>query len=398
MLALERAGDWRGMAKYILRNMWRRKARTFLTIFGIVVGIFALTVLGGLSARLTQQVQGARSWFTNSISIVPTGGSLFGGGGDKFFELSKVDELERVPGVKDAVPGIGVYASDSQSFSFGAPDLVIGLGLEGADALLGNLALAEGRYLQEGDRGKVVMGSTIAEKENARVGEKVILRGTPFEVIGILKATLSAPDTFAFVSYADALALFLKTNPFFQQSKEITSVIYVVWREGVDPEALGARIEKMVPDVRVITPKQAEQQISQFSLIFNAILFGIAFIALVVGGLSIINTMVMSVSERTREIGLKKAIGAETSSILWEYLFESATIGLLGGVIGTILGILAIFALNSATASKQLRVFTITPLVVIGPIIFATVLGMLAGVFPAYRASRLRPVESLKEE
>ena len=78
------------MPKYILRNMWRRKARTFLTIFGIVVGILALTVLGGLSARLTQQVQGAKSWFTSSISVVPSGGSLFGGGQDRFFDVSKV--------------------------------------------------------------------------------------------------------------------------------------------------------------------------------------------------------------------------------------------------------------------------------------------------------------------
>ena len=72
------------MWKYIFRNMWRRKGRTFLTVFGIVVGIFALTVLGGLSARLTQQVNGAKSWFTNSISVVPSGGSLFGGGGESY--------------------------------------------------------------------------------------------------------------------------------------------------------------------------------------------------------------------------------------------------------------------------------------------------------------------------
>jgi putative ABC transport system permease protein len=385
------------LTRYILRNMWRRKTRTFLTVFGIVVGIFALTVLGGLSARLTQQVKGARSWFTNSISVVPSGGSLFGGGGEKFFDISKVKELSKVPGVKDAVPGIGILLNDSQNFSFGAPDLVIGLGLAGANDLLKQLAVSDGRLLQTGDSGKVVLGSTLAEKLHAKVGGTVTLRGKQFEVAGILKATLSAPDTFAFVPYEDALALFQQTNPFFNK-QSIASVAYVVWNKGVDPEALGPKIESQVGGIRVITPKQAEQQISQFSLIFNAILFGIAFIALVVGGLSIINTMVMSVSERTREIGLKKAIGADTSSVLGEYLFESATIGLIGGLIGTGLGLIAILLLNSATASKQLRVFAITPLVVIGPILFATVLGMLAGVFPAYRASRLKPVESLKEE
>jgi len=95
------------LIKYIVRNMWRRKARTFLTVFGIVVGIFALTVLGGLSARLTQQVNGARSWFTSKISVVPEGSSLFGGG-EGYLPLSKVDEIEKVAGVKSAVAGFGL--------------------------------------------------------------------------------------------------------------------------------------------------------------------------------------------------------------------------------------------------------------------------------------------------
>jgi putative ABC transport system permease protein len=385
------------MWKYITRNMWRRKGRTFLTIFGIVVGIFALTVLGGLSARLTQQVSGARSWFTKSISVVPSGSSLFGGGENSFFNISKVDEVRAVPGVKNAVPGIGLPVNSSQGVSFGAPDLVIGLGLNGAPDLLQQLAVAGGRLLQQGDRGKVVLGSVLAQKLKAKVGGTVNLRGMPFEVVGILQPTLSAPDNFAFVPYDDALALFLKVNPFFSKSR-ITSVIYATWVKGADPEAVGARIARQVGGVNVITPAKAEQQISQFSLIFNAILFGIAFIALVVGGLSIINTMVMSVSERTREIGLKKAIGAETHSILLEFLVESALIGFIGGLIGMGLGLVAIVLLNNATASKQITVFAITPAVVIGPVIFATVLGTLAGIFPALRASHLKPVESLRED
>jgi len=386
------------MLKYILRNMWRRKARTFLTVFGIVVGIFALTVLGGLSARLTQQVDGAKAWFTSSISVVPAGGSLFGGGQDRFFDVSKVTEVEAVPGVRSASAAIGVQLNESQSFSFGAPDLLIGLSLDGGTELLQKLPLSDGRYLKPGDKDKVVLGSVLAQKDNASVGNTVVLRGKPFQVVGILKATLSAPDTFAFVPYADALPVFLQANPFFQQGRQISSVIYALWDPGRNPEVVGARIARQVSGVRVITPAEAQKQIAQFSLIFNAILFGIAFIALVVGGLSIINTMVMSVSERTREIGLKKAIGAETNSILLEYLFESATIGLIGGLIGTGLGLIAIQLLNSATATKQIRVFSVTLLVIIGPIIFATVLGTLAGVFPALRASRLKPVESLKEE
>jgi putative ABC transport system permease protein len=386
------------MIKVILRNMWRRKARTFLTVFGIVVGIFALTVLGGLSARLTQQVNGAKSWFTNSISVVPSGGSLFGGGEGKYFTLDKVAEVGAVPGVKSAAAGIGVLVNESQSFSFGAPDLVIGLDLDQSQDILKNLAIGSGRPLQPGDKGKTAIGSVLAEKLGAEVGGTVKLKGRDFEVVGIYRPTLSATDTFAFVSYDDALQLFFIANPFIQQQTPIASVIYVTWDQGTDPEALSNNIENQVQGVRVISPKEAEQQISQFALIFNAILLGIAFIALLVGGLSIINTMVMSVSERTREIGLKRAIGAETGTILGEYLLESAMIGLIGGLIGMGLGLLAIVGLNSATESNNVTVFAITLTVVIGPVIFATVLGTLAGIFPALRASRLKPVESLRED
>jgi putative ABC transport system permease protein len=373
--------------------MWRRKARTFLTVFGIVVGIFALTVLGALSARLNQQVKGAKTWFTSKISVVPSGSSLFGGQ-EGFLELSKVEEIMAVPGVKNAVAGIGL-ALKQESAGFGAPELIVGSDLSQAEEELKLIDIREGRILREGDSGKVVLGSTLAEKFQAKVGETLELRGKPFEVVGIYEATLSAPDGFAFVSYQDAMELFRAANPYFQVS-DIASTIDVIPQEGVDMEILARRIDESVAGVKVISPSEAEKQISQFSLIFNAILLGIGFIALVVGGLSIINTMIMSVSERTKEIGLKKAIGAETRSVLGEYLLESALIGLVGGLVGVLLGLLAVFFLNRATRTDQVTVFAVTYAVVIGPVIFATLLGTAAGVFPALRAARLKPVEALK--
>lgn len=383
------------MLKYVLRNMWRRRARTLLTVFGIVVGIFALTVLGALSARLNQQVRGAETWFTSKISVVPSGSGLFGGS-DRYLELSKVGEIEAVPGVKSAVAGFGLLLSD-QSTGFGAPELIVGAELSKARDLLSLIDLDRGRILSEGDEGKVVLGSTLAEKFEADLGDKVELRGRDFEVVGVYAPTLSAPDGFAFVSYRDALDLFRKVNPYFQVS-DIAATIDVIPEEGVDAEDLAARIGESVDGIKVISPAEAEKQISQFSLIFNAILLGIGFIALVVGGLSIINTMIMSVSERTREIGLKKAVGAETGSVLSEYLLESAMIGFFGGVIGVLAGLLAVYLLNNATSSSQVTVFSVTPTVVIGPVVFATFLGTAAGLFPALRAARLKPIEALRED
>jgi len=138
--------------------------------------------------------------------------------------------------------------------------------------------------------------------------------------------------------------------------------------------------------------------ISNISTIFSAIILGIAFIALFVGGLSVINTMIMSVSERRREIGLKKAIGATTGTVLLEYLGEAAMIWLVAGAVGMGLGLLAIAGLNRATHASNVVIFTVTVTVVIGPVVFATPLATLAGLFPALRAARLNPVDALKEE
>ncbi len=385
------------MLVFILRNMWRRKGRTLLTIIGIVVGIFAFTVLSGLSARLNQQLGGAKKFYTNHITVVPTGGTLFGAEG-KYLPLTKVTELEAVPGVRGAVGSIGLPLDASSGGGFGAPELIIGVQLSnGGPEILAFNALKSGRLLRDGDQGKVLLGLNLANKLNVGTGDTVPMRGMSFQVVGIYKATLTAPDSFAFVSYQDGLDLFRAANPYFQVS-DIAGTIDVLPQPGVNPDQLSTDIQNQVADVRAISPNEAVRQISQFSLIFNAILIGISLIALLVGGLAIINTMIMSVSERTREIGLKKALGAETRSVLGEYLVESAIIGLAGGLIGMGLGVVLIVVLNTVVKTNGANVFAISWSVILTPVIFATVLGTLAGIFPALRASRLKPVEALKED
>jgi putative ABC transport system permease protein len=215
--------------------------------------------------------------------------------------------------------------------------------------------------------------------------------------VGIFEVTLTSPDTMAFVSLEDAQDILQASFPAFETGDVVNSVS-VFPEEGVDYEELAATIEDEIEGVQAITPEELGGQISQFTVIFNSIVLGVGLIALIVGGLSIINTMVMSVSERTREIGLKRAIGADTRSILGEILLEAALIGFLGGMIGVGLGALMVKLLNNVTSSGGVTIFTLTPAVIIGPIIFATLLGALAGLFPALRAARLNPVEALRED
>lgn len=385
--------------RFILRNMWRRKGRTFLTIFGIVVGIFALTVLGGMTARMNQQINGMKGYITDKIIIAPeTAGSHMSRGPmgvGKFLELSRISEIEKVPGVKGASGMITVQLKPSEGMSM--PQMMVGYQTLPGTSFFGKMKVSSGRELQPGDSGNVLVGSTLASDLNAKVGQPVTLKGKQFEVIGIMDTTLGLTDTWAFVPYQDALDIFLAENPYFK-AEGLTQQIAAFPKAGVNIEALSTRIQKTVPGIKATSPKQNEKEMSNMSAIFNAIILGIAFIALFVGGLSVINTMIMSVSERRREIGLKKAIGARTWTILGEYLAESSMIGLSAGIVGMLMGLLAIAGLNRATQANNVVIFTVTVAVAIGPVIFAVILAAIAGFFPALRAARLNPVDALKEE
>jgi len=165
---------------------------------------------------------------------------------------------------------------------------------------------------------------------------------------------------------------------------------------GTDLDALARRINSEVKDVKAVGPTELVQAFQAGAAIFTAITTGSALLALVVGGLSIINTMSMAVIERFREIGLKKAVGARTGHILREFLFESAAIGTVGGGLGLLLGWALTVAINAATASSNLSLFLLTPRLVVVAAVFSIGLGALSGIIPALRAARLDPVTALR--
>ncbi len=132
--------------------------------------------------------------------------------------------------------------------------------------------------------------------------------------------------------------------------------------------------------------------------IFTTIIYAIGAISLLVGGLSVINTMTMSVSERTREIGIRKAIGASDGQIMAQFVLESAVIGLLGGIGGLLLGLMVAGAGNAAGAASGQALFLVTTRLMAGSVGFAVLLGVISGLYPAWHAARLNPVAALRYE
>ncbi len=229
-----------------------------------------------------------------------------------------------------------------------------------------------------------------------------MLRDTPFQVVGIMDKTLTAPDNSASISLADAQVLFVKDLPEIVRKRVQASMmatgLTVYIKKGVDPDQLAKTIEAQVPGVNAAGPKGFQETVANGTKILNSIIFGVALISLLVGGLSVVNTMTMSVFERTREIGIRKAIGASHRQIVGQFLGESAAIGLLGGLAGLALGYLATLAFNAAGNSAGTALFLLTTRLAVGAVLFALVLGLVSGLYPSWHAARLNPVAALRYE
>ena len=388
-----------------LHNLGRRKARTTLTVLGITIGIWALVVFGSMANKINALVEGGSSYYADKLSLSDSSGSL-GGFSAAPMSIHTANLVRDVEGVAAVAPAVMMLMEDQTAgVTMGVPPMITGT-LAGSDEGLDNFVLryAQGRALTADDEGQqvAVLGSDIARKYDKQVGDTIILRDTPFEVVGILEPTLTAPDQAASVPLAAAQKLFLAMMPpmvqIGLQESDLVSTMTVYLKPGVDAEAIADRIEAEVPNVAAMTGNDFDEQIGSATAILNAILVGIALISLVVGGLSVVNTMAMSIAERTREIGIKRAIGGSRFRIVRELVTESALIGFVGGMLGLVLGAIVVVLGNEAGRSSGTVLFELTAWSAVTAVLFATVLGALAGFVPALHAARLDPVAALRYE
>jgi len=384
------------MFDLIIKNITQRKLRTGLTVFGIALGIFAVIVMGGMSEHFNLTFDKSISLTADKIRVLPEGG-LFGGG----LNESKVREVKRIPGVADAY-GMLQAPLDPENLGFFGGDTVIGIPPEKLESALKDTKLTQGRFLVTGDGYRAVVGSSVAREFHLNVGDEIeikskrALRATSitdkrnFTVVGILEYTGSFFD--------NSVAVPLDRAQKFYKMENTVSLILAVPDSNTDPEDLSKRIGLNVEKVTTFSPAELKRQIEQSLIVFSLITISAAVLAAIIGGLSVMNTMLMSVSERTKEFGLMKALGAETKDILFMTMGEAALMGILGGIFGILGGEVLVYYLNDFLASRGTTLFTITPRLLAIAIVFATLLGMLSGTYPAYRAAKMSPMEALRYE
>jgi len=382
----------------------RNKLRSFLTMLGIIIGVASVVLLMSLGAGLQESiVQQLEKLGTNTIYVTP--GSFEGGiAGTRSRQTNKL-KIKDAEEIRKNVHNIvavsaGIESAVTVGYQGEERKNVIFLAVEPQFTEIGEYKLAKGRYFTKSENasGKrlAIIGQTIVDKllkGSEPLGKEIIVKDKKYKIIGVFEKQGSTLGQDA----DNIVVLPLKTAQqqlnFNQPTWFLVKVNEAKNITQVKSEIKNLLLKRLSKDEFSILSQEEALGIANTILgIVTTVLAGIAAISLLVGGVGISNIMLVSVTERTKEIGLRKAVGAKPSDILIQFLIEAVVLSVTGGVIGLILASLGTLAIGIFMKA------TITPLAVILAFCFSAIVGIIFGVAPAIRAARLNPIDALRYE
>ena len=398
-----------------LRALRANKMRSILTMLGIVIGVATVVALisigNGATSSITSEIQSGSSMLT-----VQAGRSQRGPGGgstSSYLYYEDYELLQRIlkTGVGNTMPTFqSSYDIKYGNENFSASVTGVMTGYEEMQ----DLTVFQGRAISSGDEKSgalvAVLGSQTAEDlfgGLSPIGKIFSIDGTKFKVVGVLESTgsgMGSTDSAVLIPLETGYSKLFGSDAVEDNKRTVSSIIVPI--TDVDKiDTVTAQIEYLMrrshnldatdeSDFNIMNPSDMLESLSSITQTLTIFLGAIAGISLLVGGIGIMNIMLVSVTERTKEIGLRKAVGATRNQILFQFLIETMTLSILGGVIGILLGvgIASIFTLTGL----------ITAVITSGSIILAfsssMAIGVFFGLYPAYRAANLHPMEALRYE
>jgi putative ABC transport system permease protein len=402
---------FRDHVKLAIKNLRHRFSRSLLTLLGIAIGIMAIISLLALGEGMQQVITGELSSLSDVI-IVSTGGDMFssfGGGGStgEYFTQRDIAGIERVQGIKE----VSTQLSGTAFAEYNGKATIVSLtGMEVGVMTLqyASQKLDAGGFLNEGDQNKIMIGYSIAHDTfdaDISVGGRIKINGEKFFVSGIFgKQGMGgvSSDSIVLLSSRDFKKLTGQSN---------ISLIYLRVENVKDAESIATTIQDAINEnhgrkdfATATTMTSILETVQTITGILQLVLVGIASIALVVASIGIMNTMLTSVMERTREIGIMKAIGATTRDIMSIFIIEGVLMSTVGGIIGIILGVFGSQALTLILNGFMSMggSFNLVPIITITSVVLAVavslIVGVLSSLYPAWRAARMSPIEAVRYE
>jgi len=386
-----------------LDSLKHRKTSSILTILGIVIGITAIVSLMSIGEGLQYAVSKQLEAVGSDKIIITSGSDIMSAFMGEGLKENDVDMVESEDGVEIAV-GVLFKTIPIKYRKENLISQVIGVSSKDTQKILDQMKVWEidsGRYFKSGEKGVAILGKMAVEnlfEREINIGDSVYIKDENFKVIGIFKSTANNQrDKSIFIPLEQLREI--------TDSKDSLTMIFVKVSDTSKIEKIADEIEEELDEeygegyYQATTSEQMAESVGSIFSILTFVLGGIASIALIVAGVGIANTMFASVIERTREIGVMKAIGATNYNVMEIFLIESSLLGFFGGIIGSLLGflisqIITLFAGNLLPVPFET---VVTTEMIITSLLFSTIVGIISGLWPARKAAKMQPVEALRK-
>ncbi|GAC1367277.1 MAG: ABC transporter permease [Ktedonobacteraceae bacterium] len=389
-----------------LEALWANRTRSFLTALGIFIGVGAVVAALTLTQGVNQYITDQLSSLGNSVIIYP-GASKQGGISQGVGSLSTITTVDAQNiATQPHVTSVSPFIITTDQAIYGSQNWITQVeGVNEEVQVIQNWTVAQGSWFSASDAqdgAKVaVLGDTVYHNlfdatGNNPIGQTIRIRDQLFRVVGVTAPQGSGLDDVIFIPLKVSQVRLKNTTTIdqIQVQADTANDVEPVAKEVTTILRKNHRIQGDNDDFNVFTFTQILQQVNTSEAVLTALLVGIAAISLTVGGIGIMNIMLVSVTERTWEIGIRMSIGARRSDILYQFLIEAVLLCLVGGIVGLGLGLLIGWGVVNASKLP----FVITTVTLVVPFAVASSIALLFGLYPAIRASRLDPIVAIRSE